>query len=59
MRGESGVPDDVLALLVCPHCKGPLEEAPDELRCSRDGRRYPVVEGVPWLTDEDRLRKPR
>src|SRR2546425_6677394 len=34
--------------LVCPKCHGPLtSHAGRELRCSRDGVRYPVVDGIP------------
>ena len=34
--------------LVCPKCHGPLTaHAGRELRCTRDGIRYPVVDGIP------------
>src|SRR2546428_9799178 len=34
--------------LVCPKCHGPLTaEAGRELRCLRDGIRYPLVDGIP------------
>ncbi len=34
--------------LVCPKCHGPLTaHAGPELRCTRDGTRYPVVDGIP------------
>src|SRR5438093_2206973 len=34
--------------LVCPKCHGPLSaHAGRELRCTRDGVRYPVVDGIP------------
>jgi len=37
-----------LASLVCPKCHGPLTGEPErELRCTRDGTRYPVVDGIP------------
>src|SRR5713101_6547658 len=37
-----------LASLVCPKCHGPLTGEPGrELRCMRDGTRYPVVDGIP------------
>lgn len=48
--------DPVLAeLLVCPQCRGPLEEdeAAGELVCSVDGLRFPVTDGVPnMIIDE-------
>src|SRR6202171_6308565 len=34
--------------LVCPKCHGPLTaDAGRELRCVRDGIRYPLVDGIP------------
>jgi dolichol-phosphate mannosyltransferase len=34
--------------LVCPKCHGPLTaHAGQELRCTRDGVRYPLVDGIP------------
>src|SRR2546423_9661773 len=37
-----------LASLVCPKCHGPLiEEAGRHLHCTRDGIRYPLVDGIP------------
>ena len=37
-----------LASLVCPKCHGPLiDEAGRELRCMRDGIRYPLIDGIP------------
>src|ERR1700704_4500870 len=34
--------------LVCPKCHGPLTaHAGRELRCTRDGVRYPLVDGIP------------
>lgn len=34
--------------LVCPKCHGPLTgEAGRELRCMRDGIRYPLIDGIP------------
>src|SRR5260370_6832106 len=34
--------------LVCPKCHGPLTaRAGQELRCTRDGTRYPLVDGIP------------
>ncbi len=35
--------------LVCPKCHEPLRttEAGRELRCVRDGSRYPMIDGIP------------
>jgi len=36
------------ATLVCPKCHGPLSGEPGrELRCRRDGTRYPIIDGIP------------
>jgi uncharacterized protein len=50
------VPPDLLALLVCPKCHGPLEHrtAPaEELVCHACRLRYAVDDGIPvMLIDE-------
>lgn len=45
----------LLEILVCPKCKGPLEYrvSEDSLVCVRDKLRYPVRDGIPiMLIDE-------
>jgi len=45
----------LLAILVCPKCKGELEyrEAESSLICHTDGLRYAVRDGIPiMLIDE-------
>jgi uncharacterized protein YbaR (Trm112 family) len=42
----------VRAMLVCPQCRGDLEDLPDALRCRACRLRYPVVDGAPWLVPE-------
>lgn len=41
----------LLEILVCPKCKGPLraEESPPSLVCERDRLRYEVRDGIPIL----------
>ena len=49
------VAPQLLEILVCPKCKGPLDyrEAEDALICERDKLRYPVRDGIPiMLIDE-------
>lgn len=52
------VPQDLLALLVCPKCKGPLEHRAtpqEELVCHHCRLRYAVDDGIPvMLIDEAR-----
>ena len=45
----------LLEILVCPKCKGPLENRENEnaLVCPRDRLRYPIRDGIPiMLIDE-------
>jgi uncharacterized protein YbaR (Trm112 family) len=55
---EAGVvtlDEALLALLVCPACRGELEPEPDgaALACRGCGRRYQVREGTPILLADD------
>lgn len=45
----------LLAILVCPLCKGELhyEKQSDELICFADGLAYPVRDGVPVMLSEE------
>lgn len=45
------IPEDFLAMLVCPACKKPLvlKVDPEILKCAECGRAYPVRDGVPVL----------
>jgi uncharacterized protein YbaR (Trm112 family) len=49
------LPQELLAILVCPKCKGDLEYRPTEsvLVCTTCRLRYPVRDGIPiMLIDE-------
>jgi len=49
------VPGELLAILVCPKCKGPLRHEPAESRlvCGACQLAYPVRDGIPvMLVDE-------
>lgn len=37
----------LLAILACPHCKGPLKDAAEALVCEPCRKEYPVVDGIP------------
>lgn len=39
-------------LLVCPICRGDLQDVPGGLRCPIDRVVYPVVDGIPWMVRE-------
>lgn len=44
-----------LELLACPACddRPPLRQEGDRLVCTKCGRRYPVVDGIPHLLVEE------
>ena len=47
------IPAELMAILVCPACKGDLAEEDAELVCTNCGLRYPVRDGIPiMLIDE-------
>lgn len=52
------VKPELLAHLVCPLCRGSLRPEPDALVCRPCRRRYPVVDGVPWLVPEKATKLP-
>lgn len=47
--------DELYDLLVCPRCRGKLAPEGDEqaLHCETCKLRYPIVDGLPMLTEED------
>jgi hypothetical protein len=52
---------DLLAILVCPACRGPLApqgEAPAALRCVACAIDYPVRDGIPILIVDDGIPVP-
>lgn len=40
---------ELLQILACPRCKGPLREERDELICVACRLRYPIRAGIPVL----------
>lgn len=49
------IPKDVLAMLVCPVCKQPVQAAPDDsaYKCEACRRVYPVRDGIPVMLPEE------
>jgi uncharacterized protein YbaR (Trm112 family) len=45
----SQLPADLLEILACPRCRGPLVAEPQSLRCDRCRLRYRVEQGIPVL----------
>ncbi len=44
---------ELMEILACPRCKGPLREADSALICDCCRLRYPVREGIPVLLVEE------
>ena len=49
------VPEDLLAILVCPRCHQPVRPEGDTLVCTGCGLRYPVRDGIPVMLPEEAL----
>ena len=45
----SQLPADLLEILACPRCRGPLAAEPESLRCDRCRVRYRIEKGIPVL----------
>jgi len=39
--------------LVCPRCLGRLEWSPEEIECTKCGRKYDIVDGIPIMVPAD------
>jgi uncharacterized protein YbaR (Trm112 family) len=50
------VPDELLAILVCPVCRHGLRPEGEELVCTGCGLRYPVRDGIPVMLAEEARR---
>ncbi|MBF0532444.1 MAG: Trm112 family protein [Candidatus Omnitrophica bacterium] len=44
---------DLMALLVCPACRGPVQEQDSVIVCQSCGKQYPVREGIPVMLVEE------
>ena len=50
------VPEDLLAIMACPECRGSLSEYGDALVCDECGLHYPVRDGIPFMLAEEAYR---
>jgi uncharacterized protein YbaR (Trm112 family) len=50
------VPRELLDILQCPSCRGPVEEAGDSILCKSCGLAYPVRDGIPHMLVEEAQR---
>jgi uncharacterized protein YbaR (Trm112 family) len=46
------VKPELLSILVCPLCKGPLEAGNDTLSCRGDRLVFPIRDGIPCLLED-------
>lgn len=46
---EAAAPERFSDWLVCPQCKGELDESPQRLRCEKCGIDYPIEDGIPVM----------
>lgn len=53
----SGLDPRLQGLLVCPSCRGELEEHEGALRCPAERLRFPIVVGMPVLAPEHAKRE--
>lgn len=47
------VNEELLKILACPACKGDVELKEDKICCTKCGRRYPIVDGIPVMLVEE------
>ena len=49
------IPEDLLAILVCPVCKKPVALLPDKsgLKCAACKRVYPIRDDIPVMLPEE------
>lgn len=47
--------DDILAVLACPKCRGPLKRASSGLACAPCRALYPIIDDIPVLLIEEAL----
>ena len=54
------IPDDLLAILVCPACKQPLalKENGQSLKCGACQRVYPIRDNIPILLIDEAIIDP-
>ncbi|HEY6469772.1 MAG TPA: Trm112 family protein [Candidatus Dormibacteraeota bacterium] len=45
----SSLPADLLAILACPQCRGPVQAEPSALRCDTCHLRYRVENDIPVM----------
>jgi len=50
------VPEELLAVMACPQCRGSLSERGDTLVCKGCGLHYPVRDGIPFMLAEEAFR---
>ncbi len=50
---DKAIDQDLLEILVCPACRGEVEQKEDKIVCLSCSRKYPIRDGIPvMLVDE-------
>ena len=44
---------ELLEILACPMCKADVELKKSELVCVKCGRRYPIIDGIPYMLPDE------
>jgi uncharacterized protein YbaR (Trm112 family) len=55
----AGTRAELLDLLVCPACHGPLADSEGHLTCRGCGLRYPIRNGIPVMLPSEALPRER
>jgi uncharacterized protein YbaR (Trm112 family) len=50
------LPDELMAILQCPECRGRVSDAGDAVVCLECGLRYPIRDGIPYMLAEEARR---
>ncbi len=47
------IDEELLEILACPACKGPVELQEERIVCQQCGLRYPIRDGIPIMLVEE------
>ena len=53
LRGGMSISKGLLAILICPSCKGEVVEKEDKIVCLSCGLRYPIKDKIPVMLVEE------
>ncbi len=53
MVAKPPISKELLEILACPMCKADVKLEGQELVCTKCGRRYPIVDGIPYMLPDE------